>query len=244
MLATLGLSVSLGTACGGRSIDRDSPGASGSPGTAGGKPNGEAGGVHVAGAANGGAANGGAANGGAANGGAANGGAANGGAANGGAAVACPAIACGEGGTLRVPPGECCPVCHSPCQDQICPDVTCPAGSEEAYQGLACCPSCLPFQRLDCATGQTHYELFRSQLVDKYAQGCRSAADCLTVAPANLCESGCRYVAISSFALDNLNSNLGSAAKTDCVDCGQSPVPPCDAPLPPICKNGACTLGN
>jgi len=224
MVAALGLSVSLGTACGGRSIDRDSPGASGSPGTAGGKPNGEAGGAQMAGAANGGAANG--------------------GAANQCAAVPCPAIACGEGGTLRVPPGECCPVCHSHCQDQICPDVTCPAGSEEAYQGLACCPSCLPFQRLDCATGQTHYELFRSQLVDKYAQGCKSAADCLTVAPANLCDNGCRYVAISSFALDNLNSNLGSAAKTDCVDCGQPPVPPCDPPLPPICKNGACTLGN
>jgi hypothetical protein len=125
----------------------------------------------------------------------------------------------------------------------MCPELTCPEGYQVGFQELACCPRCLPtIPIVDCKTGQTQYEILRSELVNKFAQGCKSAADCVTVAPTNLCENGCRYVAISSLTVDDLNSNLGSSATTECVDCGQSPVPPCDPPLPPICKNGACTF--
>jgi len=246
LLVALGLSVALGSACSGRSIDGRSSlgGTSGGPAAAGGAPSGEAGNSTVAGTANAGTANAGTANAGTANAGTANAGTANAGAGNDCGHAICPAVACGEGGTLVIPIGACCPVCQSPCHDVICPPLNCPEGYQIGTQGLTCCPSCIPIPVVNCATGQASYEELRSQLATKYASGCKSAADCATVAPTNLCESGCRYVAIASNSLGNLNTNLANSAQTACAGCEQSDLPPCDPPMPPICNDGTCTLGN
>jgi hypothetical protein len=81
-------------------------------------------------------------------------------------------------------------------------------------------------------------------LLDKYAYGCKTDADCVAVTPANQCESGCSVVAVWSQVLNDLTSNLASDAMTDCAACMSDPVPPpC---LPPgmsvICSGGQCLL--
>ena len=230
-LAALTLSAMLGTACSGRSIEDGSSLFGGQGGTsAAGAPSG-AGNAGTAGTASGGAASG---------------GAASAGAGNDCGTVNCPAIVCGDGATLVVPPGSCCPVCQSKCSQQTSPQLDCAMGYQLAMQPGQCCPTCVPIPVPECATGEMSYQSVRSQLVDKYASPCSSSADCVAVVPSNLCENGCGYVAITSQALSNLTSNLGSEAMRDCGGCAQQPPPgpPCDAPKPPVCRNGACALDN
>jgi hypothetical protein len=121
-----------------------------------------------------------------------------------------------------------------------CPGLTCASGYMSQLLPDDCCPSCGPIPAVDCATGMMSYQQERDQLVDKYQDGCRTAADCVAVTLVNQCESGCYSVAIWSGALDDLNQNLGGAAKMDCVNCMQGPLPPCVPPQSPICVQGEC----
>ncbi|HWZ90321.1 MAG TPA: hypothetical protein VNW92_15770 [Polyangiaceae bacterium] len=228
------LGAALGSACGGRSVTVED-GASGG-----------AAGKSSAGAAAGAGATGGRASGGTGPGagGSPNaGGVSSAGAGNNCGFTACPAIACGSGSSLVFPPGACCPVCQSNCLQQPCPDIACQSGYQLQTQPGQCCPTCVPSTMIDCATGQQKYFQFRAMLLDKYAYGCTTDADCATVVPTNSCESGCSAVAVWSPVVNDLNSNLASDAMTDCAACMSGPVPPCKPPLGnAICSGGQCLL--
>ncbi|HWZ87656.1 MAG TPA: hypothetical protein VNW92_02365 [Polyangiaceae bacterium] len=156
--------------------------------------------------------------------------------------VSCPAIACGAGAMLVLEPGTCCPVCISKCSMVACPGLTCPSGFMLQSSPDDCCPSCVPNPVIDCATGMANYKMTRSQLTDKYKDGCKTDADCVVVVPTNACESGCGYVAVTNQALDDLLTNLGSSAMMNCGSCMNGPVPPCAAPRIPVCEQNQCVF--
>jgi len=233
-VCTLGLSILLGSACGGRSVTLE-----GGAGGNGAESNGAGGSVSVAGGNTGGAPSG--------KGGTSSAGAATsaGAAATAGACgnVGCPAIACGPGSTLVTPPGACCPTCESDCLEQPCPGVECPVGYQVQTLPGQCCPSCVATPMLDCTTGQQNYAATRAAFADKYKDRCSSAADCVQVAPYNRCESDCAYVPISTMALSDFNSNSASAALMDCANCPVLPPPPACTPTGTVmCVMGQCAL--
>jgi hypothetical protein len=162
--------------------------------------------------------------------------------AAGGCFAGCPDIACGSGAMLVTEPGTCCPVCETACSHVTCPGMTCPGGYQQQMNPGDCCPICVPIPTMDCATGMMSYEQERAQLADKYAFGCKTAADCVAVAPSNMCEGGCGYAAISNAALNDFITNLGNAAPMDCVNCPSQPTPRCAPPPLPYCDQGQCKI--
>ncbi|MEO8917630.1 MAG: hypothetical protein ABI488_09410 [Polyangiaceae bacterium] len=154
--------------------------------------------------------------------------------------VDCPDIVCPNNTALMIVPGNCCQTCVSTCS-QAC---VCAAGTHPVVRLNGCCPACEQDIQMtpSCDTGKTTYAGARAQMLDKYAHGCSTDQDCVALAPSNRCEPGCGYAAVLATNIGNFNGNLSSKANTECVSCPTVPIPPCVAPQPPVCLNGACAL--
>ncbi|HEY3254951.1 MAG TPA: hypothetical protein VGJ91_13420 [Polyangiaceae bacterium] len=88
--------------------------------------------------------------------------------------------------------------------------------------------------------GRQAYAQQREAILNKYRYGCSSAAECVVLAPVNLCEQGCSYAAVWYGVADSFDSNLSNAAAMYCSSCKQGPTPPCTPPPMPGCINGQC----
>jgi len=153
--------------------------------------------------------------------------------------VKCANPPCPAGSTLVTPPGSCCPVCQPGCA-QGCITIGCGPGTHPETLPGACCPVCVDDPGVSCAEGMKGYALMRAQLLQKYEFGCASDADCVVLAPSNLCENGCQYAAVWYGAANFFTDNLANYADSNCASCMMGPLPPCAAPPIPICVMGQC----
>lgn len=152
----------------------------------------------------------------------------------GGAPCACDPIACGSGFVPVPDPSGCC--FHCECDRKSCPAVDCPPGSHLEAAPDQCCPLCV---QDDCAQQQATYGNFKAQLLEKYAYGCSSSADCTVYYDNNNCGADCGS-AVWVGALGNLQTNLQSYAQQTCSPSCAFPVPPCVPPQQPLCISGRC----
>jgi hypothetical protein len=160
-----------------------------------------------------------------------------GGAIGTGGSCACPDIACGPGFYPVPNPNGCCDLC----QPLPCPMMmTCPPGSHpELYPGLMC-PTCVADS---CVEQRKSYEVFKSQLLEKYSSlGCMVNQDCTVWWEKNQCAVGCG-IAIPASAFNNLESNLQSYAQQTCSPSCPVDAPPCEPNgSAPVCIQGRCQL--
>lgn len=154
-----------------------------------------------------------------------------------GGACACPIIDCAPGYKLVPNANGCCYHCESLCQEVACPGIACGSGSHLEQLPGQCCPACV---QDSCEAQRKNYQSFRQQLIDKYSSlGCMTNSDCTIYYEKTQCGVGCGIV-MPSAAINNLDSNLQSYAQTSCSPGCMNPIPPCDAPAPPVCFKGWC----
>jgi hypothetical protein len=234
----LGLCLLFGSGCGGRAVTVEGDGGGGPVSAGATSYAGAANRAGGAGAGEGGASHGGASYGGAGNTGSA--GAPAAGAGNSCGNVSCPANTCTIDQVPMTLPGTCCPICVSPCLQQVCPGLACASGYQLQTQPGQCCPSCVPIPMLDCKSGQVTYAQLRAQSSDKYSQGCASDRDCSMVAVSNRCEMACSYIPVWDQVAMDLEPALDENAAVDCAGCAESPPIQCVAAPPVACKAGQC----
>ena len=156
-----------------------------------------------------------------------------------GGGCACPIIDCAPGYKSVPNPNGCCYHCESLslCDQVACPGIACGSGSHLEQLPGQCCPTCVPDS---CVAQRKNYEVFRQQLIDKYSTlGCMVNSDCTIYYEKNQCAVGCG-IPMPSAAINNLDSNLQSFAQTTCSPNCMNPIPPCEAPTPPVCFKGWC----
>lgn len=238
VVASLGLSLWLAVACGGRSIEEDGLGGDDSITAVGGQGGGGrgSGGFSVGARSSGGsrAAGGTFSSAGSTSAGGVPGVAA---APSVGGGCACPAIACGPGARPVPNPDGCCFHCESSCQNIPCAGVACEPGSRLEQLPGQCCPSCVVDE---CSRERMSYRNFRAQLFEKYSSlGCRSAKDCGVYYEKNQCEVGCG-VAMPRAAVSDLERSLQSFAQSTCSPQCPIDLQACEAVEPPSCVRGRC----
>lgn len=168
----------------------------------------------------------------------------------GGSCTGCPAIACAVGYKYVTQPGACCPTCvpddsggsgGASCTISDCPPSHCANGYVALQEPNTCCPVCVPGS--ECSAGQERYQGLRSDLLSQPgAVACKVDQDCTLLAGNAYCGDACSDVPVNAAAAPTILGQLSSFAKQNCSTC--SPVyPPCAAPLPPVCTQGACTRG-
>jgi len=243
-LCALGLSALLVPGCGGRyqttpDVDHDTAG-----GGSRGAPSASRGGSPSrAGASGAGASSAGASGAGASSAGASGAGASSAGASSAGACgtVDCSAPVCPVGSRPILPKGACCEICQGTCP--TCPGPTsCPFGSHPEVLGGNCCPTCVDDGAAACQMGLRTYATVRQQILGKYQSGCASDSECVTIAPANLCERACSFVAVWDGAEDSFYANLSLVADSYCSSCMPGPTPRCPRSAAARCIDAQCTL--
>jgi hypothetical protein len=155
--------------------------------------------------------------------------------------VKCGIPECAPDSKLVIVAGSCCPICQPACTPaQGCPAIGCGPGTHSETLAGACCPVCVDDPGVTCDEGLKGYAEQRAQLLQKYEFGCASDAECVVLAPSNLCENGCQYAAVWYGAADFFTSNLANYADMNCASCMMLPIRPCDPPQPARCVMGQC----
>ena len=141
----------------------------------------------------------------------------------------CDAVACGPGSYSYTFPGACCPTCVHVQQSVS----GMPARHASPTVPNQCCGMCVADPQ-SCESGRMSYEVFRSQLLDKYGSpGCKTDDNCVIASEINRCVSRCG-VALPGVTAGDWKSNSLSFGETNCSNCplgtaALSPLPKRDA---------------
>jgi hypothetical protein len=88
--------------------------------------------------------------------------------------------------------------------------------------------------------GQIGYAAIRKNLLAQTGVlACQSDADCTLLSDNANCGDACAATPVSATSAPAINSQLSSYATNNCSTC-TALIPPCAAPLPPVCKNALC----